>query len=72
MGLMDQEQELLKAFKTLDYTNSGYLSRQDLVHFLTKVGDKLSDKEITEMLNEADPNNSGKIDYQKYIKVLML
>ena len=72
MGLMDQEEELRKAFKVLDYENRGYISRQDLKHFMTKVGDKLSEKEITEMIQEADPNNTGKIQYENYIKVLML
>ena len=69
---MDQEEELRKAFKVLDYENKGYITSQDLKHFMTKVGDKLSEKEINEMIQEADPQKTGKIQYEKYIKVLML
>jgi Ca2+-binding EF-hand superfamily protein len=68
---VDAEDELRDAFKVLDYENKGYISAGDLKHFLMNVGDKLSPEEMEAMINEADPDKTGKIDYKKYAKVML-
>lgn len=54
-----------------DKSGQGFISAAELKHVLTSVGEKLSPEEITEMMNEADPEKSGKILYDNFIKMML-
>ena len=61
---MDFEAERLKtAFKVLDLDQDGFITREELSHALSKSGDRFSDAEINEIIERADKNSDGKIDY---------
>ena len=59
----DPEQELLEAFKVFDKDGDGFISADELRIVMTSLGEKLTDQEVDDMLNEADTNGDGKIDY---------
>lgn len=61
-------QELIEAFKLIDSENDGYVTSTQLKLLLTKVGEKLSQEEVEEILNEIDPNGEG---YIKYMDLLI-
>lgn len=67
----DNEQDLKSAWKVFDKSGQGFISAAELKHVLTSVGEKLSPEEITEMMNEADPEKSGKILYDNFIKMML-
>lgn len=61
---MDFEKERLKtAFKVLDTDQDGFITRDELKHALSKTGDRFSDEEIKDIIQKADKNLDGKIDY---------
>ncbi len=57
--------------QVFDKSGQGFISAAELKHVLTSVGEKLSPEEITEMMNEADPEKSGKILYDNFIKMML-
>lgn len=59
----DTEEEIREAFRVFDKDGSGSISANDLRHIMTNLGDKLPDEEVDEMIQEADLDGDGQIDY---------
>lgn len=65
------EKDILEAFKVFDTEGTGYILASDLKHIVTSIGNKLSKKSAEEMINEADLDKDGKIDYVAFAKLLV-
>ncbi|XP_028622425.1 calmodulin-alpha-like [Grammomys surdaster] len=50
----DSEEEIREAFRVFDKDGNGYLSAAELNHVMTNFGEKLTDKEVDEMITEAN------------------
>lgn len=61
---------LTEAFKIFDANKDGFISREELKAVLTKMGEKLSEKEFDEMVRVADSNGDGRIDYEEYVNMM--
>ena len=59
----DNEEDLLSAFRVFDRDDSGKISKAELRHVMTNLGEKLTDEEAEEMMKEADIDGDGEIDY---------
>lgn len=55
----DSEAEIVEAFKVFDKDGSGKISADELRQVMHNLGEKLSDKEVEEMIKEADTNGDG-------------
>lgn len=62
--------ELKKAFQVFDMNKDGFISREELHSVLTKMGEQLTEEEVDEMMEEADKNGDGKIDYEEYVETM--
>lgn len=51
---IDEERELWEAFRVFDKDDNGFVSLEELKFVLTNLGEKLTDAEMTEILNDAD------------------
>ena len=69
--LSDNEEEILQAFKVFDKDGNGVLSAQELTGVLTTLGEKLSPEECQELLELADQDHDGQIDYREFVKLLL-
>merc|ERR1712072_1470690 len=58
----DMRNEIMDAFLVFDADGSGYIDRTELKEQLTKLG---------EMLDEADKDKDGKINYEEFCTVMM-
>lgn len=67
----DGEEEICEAFKVFDRDGSGCISAAELRHVMSNLGENLSDEELDEMLKEADADDSGRINYEEFIKMMM-
>ncbi|KXZ56854.1 hypothetical protein GPECTOR_1g770 [Gonium pectorale] len=55
----DQEEALRGAFKMFDRDGNGLISASELRHIMTKLGEKLTDQEVDDMIREADIDKDG-------------
>ena len=59
----DSEEEIREAFRVFDKENNGYITTQEMRFVMSNLGEKLTDEEIEEMINEADEDDDGRISY---------
>ncbi|XP_051173969.1 dynein regulatory complex protein 8-like isoform X2 [Leptopilina boulardi] len=64
-------EDLLKAFKLLDVEDRGHIMRKDLEKALMEVGEPFSKEEINEMMAIACDPETGRINYEHYINLLI-
>jgi len=62
--------EIGASFKIFDKDDNGTISRAELNHILTSMGDKLSVDEADDFVKEAYLNKDGMIDYMSFLKQL--
>merc|ERR1712063_6506 len=67
----ESEEEIVDAFKVFDKNGDGLISTVELRHVMTNLGEKLSEEEVDEMLQEADIDPSGNINYADFVKMMM-
>ena len=51
-------------FRIFDKDDDGFISVEELRHIMQSLGEKMSDKELDEMIVEADSDRDGLINYQ--------
>ncbi|XP_056685634.1 caltractin-like [Spinacia oleracea] len=54
IGERDTKEELMKAFRIIDQDNNGKISPVDIQRIAKELGENLTDREIQEMIEEAD------------------
>mmetsp|Transcript_44334 Transcript_44334/g.54293 ORF Transcript_44334/g.54293 Transcript_44334/m.54293 type:complete len:154 (-) Transcript_44334:237-698(-) len=59
--------QVVTAFKIFDPDGTGKISAAELRTVMTNLGEKLTNEEVNAMLKEADPTNSGTIDYTAFV-----
>merc|ERR1712159_912748 len=61
MNQKDGKEELLKGFKLFDDDNTGKISFKNFKRVAKELGENLSDKELEDILGEADTDGDGEI-----------
>ena len=67
----DTEEELIEAFKVFDTEGNGVISAMRLRELMETLGTKLPGAEIDEMIQEADINRDGNINYVELVRLMM-
>ena len=67
----DKEKELIEYFEYFDKEKKGYISADYLKDIMMNQGDKLTEEEANEMINEVGVDEKGFIDYRKLVKKLL-
>ncbi|KAL5013227.1 hypothetical protein ScPMuIL_007497 [Solemya velum] len=62
-----EKERLITAFKTIDKNGNGFITKEDLRFALRCKDTPFSDKEVEELLQDADTNQDGKIDYKEFV-----
>ncbi|KAF8021096.1 hypothetical protein BT93_G1502 [Corymbia citriodora subsp. variegata] len=72
-GDVDQETDLVEAFKVFDLNDDGFISWDELQSVLSKLElwDKRSGGDCNSMIRAYDTNNDGKLDFEEF-KSMML
>jgi len=68
----DCEEEIVEAFKVFDREGNGFISAADVRHVMSNLGEKITDEEMDEMLREVDVDCDGNIDYEEFVKMMMM
>merc|ERR1712230_98026 len=64
-------EEIKNAFLTFDADGSGFITREELIETLTTMGDPVDEETITGMIQEADVDGDGKINYEEFTKIML-
>ncbi|KAJ7267398.1 calmodulin [Mycena rebaudengoi] len=67
----DSEEEIRQAFTVFDKDGNGTISVQELQQVMRSLGEKLTDREVEEMIREADTDGDGEINYEEFVKMMM-
>ncbi|KAI9125120.1 hypothetical protein K1719_003736 [Acacia pycnantha] len=67
----DEIAGMKEMFRVLDTDNSGHITREELKVGLEKVGAFLKDSEINRLMQSADADNSGTIDYGEFLAAML-
>ena len=67
----DTEVEIINAFRVFDTESNGLISNQKLAHIIRTLGETLTDKEIEEIISEADVDGDGFINYEEFVRMMM-
>ncbi len=62
----DSDEELRETFRVFDRDRNGYISAAELRHVMIDhvSGERLTDEEVNEMINDADLDDDGMINYE--------
>ncbi|XP_044472050.1 calcium-dependent protein kinase 19-like isoform X2 [Mangifera indica] len=65
------EEELKEAFKLFDKDQNGFISAAELRLFMTNLGEKMTDEEVKELIQEADVDGDGQVNYDEFVRVML-
>lgn len=68
----DPEEELREAFRVFDKDHDGHISKAELRHVMISLGEKLTDEEVEEMIQEADLDGDGLVNFDEFVRMMML
>ncbi|KAI5179879.1 Dynein Regulatory Complex Protein 8 [Manis pentadactyla] len=66
------EDILLRAFEVLDQSKCGFLSKEELIKYMTEEGEPFSQEEMEEMLSAAIDPESNSVHYKDYITMMVI
>ncbi|XP_044472049.1 calmodulin-like protein 12 isoform X1 [Mangifera indica] len=67
----DTEEEMKAAFKVFDKDQNGFISAAELRLFMTNLGEKMTDEEVKELIQEADVDGDGQVNYDEFVRVML-
>lgn len=67
----DSEEELRVAFRVLDKDMNGFITAAEIRHVMNKLGEKLTDEEVKEMILIGDIDGDGQMSFDEFVKVMM-
>eukprot|EP00465_Bigelowiella_longifila_P012073 CAMPEP_0185261852 /NCGR_PEP_ID=MMETSP1359-20130426/10165_1 /TAXON_ID=552665 /ORGANISM="Bigelowiella longifila, Strain CCMP242" /LENGTH=167 /DNA_ID=CAMNT_0027848623 /DNA_START=52 /DNA_END=555 /DNA_ORIENTATION=+ len=70
MGERDSKTEILKAFRLFDDDETGYITLENLRRVAKEIGESMTDKELQEMIEEADRTNDGKVSEDEFLRIM--
>mmetsp|Transcript_29296 Transcript_29296/g.32542 ORF Transcript_29296/g.32542 Transcript_29296/m.32542 type:complete len:151 (+) Transcript_29296:91-543(+) len=67
----DLQDELREAFKAFDQNGDGKISKAELKKVMEGLGENLSDQDISDMIDEADHDGDGEINYEEFVAMML-
>ena len=62
------EQEMIEYFRVFDKNSDGTVQANELRHVMTGLGEKFTEQEIDDLIQEADEDGTGNINYANFVK----
>ncbi|KAM3185915.1 hypothetical protein ACTXT7_005389 [Hymenolepis weldensis] len=66
----EEMDELKEAFALFDKDGNGSISRGELKHLMTSLGQNPTRENIKKMINEVDADGNGSIDFDEFLKLM--
>jgi calmodulin len=69
---IDSPEDIIEAFRVFDVEGKGYITVEELRNAMTNLGEKLTEKEVKEMIMEADFDGDGVINYSDFVRIMTM
>ncbi|CAM6093132.1 unnamed protein product [Calypogeia fissa] len=71
--LKDTEHEVLlrNAFSVIDKDHDGFITAIEIHNAMTRLGQKISDEEVVNIIRQVDVDGDGMINYEEFLKLMM-
>lgn len=66
----DEESDLLAAFQVFDMDNDGFITKDELRIAMEMIGEEISEQQLTHVMETADTDKDGKINYKEFAQLL--
>ena len=66
-SLKTQQFDEVALFKVFDADGDGLISKGEVREVYRKLGETISEEDLTEMLNQVDENQDGQISYEEFL-----
>ncbi|KAL3874269.1 hypothetical protein ACJMK2_037309 [Sinanodonta woodiana] len=63
----DEQEMFREAFRAFDSDGNGYINTEELRQVFKFLGGRVSDTEANDIIEEADVDKSGKINYEQFV-----
>jgi len=63
----EMERELQQSFKVFDANGDGFINASELRQVMSTIGEKMTEKDINDIMKQWDRDGDGKIDYRGYL-----
>ena len=67
-----KEREIINAFRIFDIDGNGLISKENLTNMISKLGGDLNENEIKDMINQADIYGDGFINYEEFVRMMLI
>ena len=67
----DPEVEIINTFQIFAAENNGLIPNEELFHIIRTFGETLTDKEIEDIISEADVDGDGYINYEEFVRMMI-
>ncbi|XP_039268176.2 uncharacterized protein LOC120343126 [Styela clava] len=64
------EDEMYLVFQHFDKDGDGYICPEELRDLFSSFGDEITEKDLTDMITEADHDGDGKVSFSDFVKVM--
>eukprot|EP00456_Euglypha_rotunda_P020352 TRINITY_DN17817_c0_g1_i2.p1 TRINITY_DN17817_c0_g1~~TRINITY_DN17817_c0_g1_i2.p1 ORF type:complete len:177 (+),score=35.96 TRINITY_DN17817_c0_g1_i2:117-647(+) len=68
---LDKLAEVKHAFQVFDTSGNGFITSRELKGVMSKLGEELTDEEISVMMSKVDPSGTGKIGFEQFCGLMM-
>merc|ERR1712185_877700 len=66
----DPKDEILKAFRLFDDDETGKISFKNLKRVAKELGERMTDEELQEMIDEADRDGDGEANEEEFLRIM--
>ncbi|XP_011413059.3 calmodulin-like [Crassostrea angulata] len=66
----ETDDDLLEAFRVFDRDGDGHISTTELRMVMLNLGEKMSEEEVEHMIEEADEDGDGQVNYEEFVKMM--
>ena len=72
MGDSKRKSKHMDAFRVFDQNGDGFISKTELRRVMSKIGQKVTDEEIDDMIKSVDMNDDGKVNYEEFTQLMTM
>lgn len=70
LNVETDDSDMREAFKIFDRDGNGFIDHNELKSVMAKLGEVLTDSQISQMMKEADTDQDGKINFEEFTRMM--